>query len=328
MAFTLNAGIPLGSKSGVGYPQLHPRLDAEHNNYHPRNRRNHRNNNLWFCTQFMEWRKYSPYISLIWRNCRLRFDLHGTYSWRSIHIRDNIKGCKSSIISNRNRKRNRYYFYYYILIYILAIGLPSYAEEGETNNTSNPVAAATGNVTNQAVQFQNNGAPSRQNMGPNISCNGPTMTFSPFYMGNHVEPYDYDDFGERVQSSYTKNENWGGQINFMVPLDGSMIEQCKSIAKRHEEKMQLDYELVRALKCAELMGKGFMIRPRTRVYQLCSDVVPIVAFEKEQKERDENPLLQLQYLKKMSSFVPNKSEEKNTQKQFQRFRVFDGTFIK
>ena len=92
--------------------------------------------------------------------------------------------------------------------------------------------------------------------------------------------------------------------------------------------MQLDYELVRALKCAELMGKGFMIRPRTRVYQLCSDVVPIVAFEKEQKERDENPLLQLQYLKKMSSFVPNKSEEKNTQKQFQRFRVFDGTFIK
>ena len=168
--------------------------------------------------------------------------------------------------------------------------MPSYAEEGETNNTSNPVAAATGNVTNQAVQFQNNGAPSRQHMGPNISCNGPTMTFSPFYMGNHVEPYDYEE-DERVQSSYTKNENWGGQINFMFPLDGAMIERCKSIAKRQEEKMQLDYELVRALKCATLMKQGFMLRPKTRVYHLCHDVVPIVAYEKEVKEQESNPLL-------------------------------------
>ena len=80
---------------------------------------------------------------------------------------------------------------------------------------SNPVAAATGNVTNQAVQFQNNGASSRQIYGPNIQCNGSTMTFSPFYMGNHTKPLD-----EFMQpSSYTLAENWGFQINFMVPLD-------------------------------------------------------------------------------------------------------------
>ena len=133
------------------------------------------------------------------------------------------------------------------------------------------MAAATGNVTNQAVQFQNNGAQSRQFFGPNISCNGSTMTFQPFYMGNHTKPFD-----EYMKpSSYTIAENWGFQVNFMVPLDKSGYKQCKEIAKRQEEKMRLDYELVRALKCAELQQKGFTIRPNTRIYHLCSDIVPI-----------------------------------------------------
>ena len=155
--------------------------------------------------------------------------------------------------------------HYYIAVCILSVG-PAFAE-GDTNNSSNPVAAATGNVTNQAVQFQNNGAPSRQNYGPNISCNGSTMTFSPFYMGNDTSPYD--------DEGYVISENWGFQINFSVPLDKRSLEQCREIAKRQEEKMKLDYELVRALKCAELQRQGFTIRPGTRVAFLCQDIVPI-----------------------------------------------------
>jgi hypothetical protein len=164
--------------------------------------------------------------------------------------------------------------YYYIAVCLLTVG-PAFAE-GDTNNSSNPVAAATGNVTNQAVQFQNNGASSRQTYGPNISCNGSTMTFSPFYMGNHTNPYTADeDTRDLYPSSYQLNENWGFQINFMVPLDKRGLEQCRRIAKRQEEKMQLDYELVRALKCAELQRQGFTIRPNTRVAFLCQDIVPI-----------------------------------------------------
>ena len=138
------------------------------------------------------------------------------------------------------------------------------------------MAAATGNVTNQAVQFQNNGAPSRQHYGPNISCNGSTMTFSPFYMGNHTTPFDE----EMVQQTYTVAENWGAQINFMVPLDRRGLKRCLSIAARQEEKMRLDYELVRALKCAELQTKGFMLKPKSRVASMCSDVIPISAYLK------------------------------------------------
>jgi len=93
------------------------------------------------------------------------------------------------------------------------------------------------------------------------------MTVTPFYMGNDSIPYDNE--------SYVKSNNWGAQLSFMVPLDFSTVDRCKSIAKRQEEKLRLDYELVRALKCAELQQKGFTFRPGSRVEQLCNDIVPI-----------------------------------------------------
>ncbi len=96
-------------------------------------------------------------------------------------------------------------------------------------------------------------------------------------MGNHTTPFDE----EMSQQSYTVAENWGFQINFMVPLDGSIVEQCKAIGKRQEEKMRLDYELVRALKCVEIQQKGFMLRPGSRVYHMCQDIVPIAAYKKQ-----------------------------------------------
>ena len=101
------------------------------------------------------------------------------------------------------------------------------------------------------------------------------MQFSPFYMGNDTVPYE--------SNGYVKSNNWGAQINFSVPLDGSMIELCKSIAKKHEQKLRLDYELVRALKCTEIMRAGFTFRPGSRVEVMCHDVVPIVAVNDKEK---------------------------------------------
>ena len=131
-------------------------------------------------------------------------------------------------------------------------------------------------MTNQAVQFQNNGAPSRQYFANNVSCNGATMQLSPFYMGNDTIPTD--------STGYVRNNNFGMQLNFSVPLDGSMIELCKSIAKKHEQKLRLDYELVRALKCTEIMKAGFMFRSGSRVEVLCHDVIPIVANDKKESD--------------------------------------------
>ena len=101
------------------------------------------------------------------------------------------------------------------------------------------------------------------------------MQFSPFYMGNDTIPREPD--------GYVTSNNWGAQINFSVPLDFSMIALCKNIAKKHEQKLRLDYELVRALKCTEIMKNGFMFRPGSRVEVLCHDVVPIVAVNDKEK---------------------------------------------
>ena len=103
------------------------------------------------------------------------------------------------------------------------------------------------------------------------------MTFQPFYMGNHTNPYGpNEDTGLMEPTSYTLAENWGFQVNFMVPLDKSGYKQCKAIAKRQEEKMKLEYEITRAHKCADLMKKGFMYRPGTPMSKVCQDIVPIV----------------------------------------------------
>ena len=149
---------------------------------------------------------------------------------------------------------------------------PAYAE-GDTNLTSAPTTQAVGTVNNQAVQFQNNGAPSRQHFRNGTSCNGSTMTFSPFYMGNDTTPMDPE--------GYVVNHNWGFQVNLMVPLDGGMVERCKSIARRVEERQRLDYALLRAGKCAALQKDGFTFRPGSRFEHLCSDIVPIVSVLKD-----------------------------------------------
>ena len=180
---------------------------------------------------------------------------------------DHNKGSRDNR-NNINRQNNRNRIYYQLLLYLCTIGTPVFAED---TNVSNPVAAATGNVTNQAVQFQNNGAQSRQYYGANISCNGSTMTFQPFYMGNHSKPFD-----EFMQpSGYTLAENWGFQINFMVPLDKSGYKQCKEMAEMRYNTMKLEYEITRASKCADLQRKGFTYRPGTEMSKVCQDIVPI-----------------------------------------------------
>ena len=152
MVFTLPTDITHGSKSRISNPKLHPGFDEQYNTNNPRNSGGNNHHNIWVRIKQMVWRECNTYFSNIWRISRFRFSIHPTYSWRSLYVRNNNKGSESGVISNRNRKRNRHYFYHGLLISLLSIA-PVRANEGETNNTSNPVAAATGNVTNQAVQF-------------------------------------------------------------------------------------------------------------------------------------------------------------------------------
>ena len=221
MDTTLSSVITRSCKSKHSYAPVYNRVDAEYNHNTTNNRRGGGSRYQRFSVFHLQW--YKHYCNRCWRYWTRRYSIHTDkqcsglgstdYNQRSRHNRN-----------NNNRQNNRHRQYYYVLLYLLSITAPAFAE-GETHNNSNPVAAATGNVTNQAVQVQNNGAQSRQFFGPNISCNGSTMTFQPFYMGNHTKPLD-----EFMQpTSYTLAENWGFQINFMVPLDKSGYKQCKEM---------------------------------------------------------------------------------------------------
>ena len=280
MANSTYSTLSFSSKGKSNNTAVHPREHASYHNHDTGNNRNYRPRGIWrYLQQLVRYQR-----STQWKHCRSEHNLLSTHSRRAISTRDCDKASRSS---RTDRHRSSYYnkLHYYLALGILSISNPAMAE---VYNNAAPTSTATGNVTNQAVQFQNNGAPSRQNYGSGISCNGATMTFSPFYMGNHINPYSEKENMEGLYpSSYQLNENWGFQVNFMVPLDRKGLQQCRRIAKRQEEKMRLDHELVRALKCAELQQKGFTFRPETRVAHLCSDVVPIQALlpPKPQKKR-------------------------------------------
>ncbi len=52
-------------------------------------------------------------------------------------------------------------------------------------------------------------------------------------MGNDTQPQSED--------GYVISENWGFQLNFMIPLNRDSINQCLDIAARQEEKMQIRF---------------------------------------------------------------------------------------
>ena len=260
--------------SKPSYTRLYPRQYERNHHYYADCDGSSQSESLWRRTQELV-RNWSDSL---WRHNGFHHHFLTNKRWRRLSARcyNQISGYTnwfSSIGRYRHNKNHKHKRYHYLLIGLLTVGcMPAYAED-DVYNTSAPESTATGNVTNQAVQFQNNGAPSRQQMGGYngraIACNGATMTFSPFWLASENKPYDPE--------SYSRGWNYGAQLNFMVPLDRETVERCKSIAKRVEQKMRVDYELVRALKCAELMQKGFTLRPGSRVEHMCNDVVPIVS---------------------------------------------------
>jgi len=147
------------------------------------------------------------------------------------------------------------------------------AQQAPSNtNIAGPTASATGNVTNQAVQVLQ-GPYSTNTYGAGVSCQGPTMSVSPFILGNMNGSKD-----PATYQSYTGNG--GISMGFNFPLDGSLQEICKERAKveikrqnAEADKARLDFELVRLLKCGEAIKSGITFHPDSPYAKICSDVV-------------------------------------------------------
>lgn len=81
-----------------------------------------------------------------------------------------------------------------------------------------------------------------------------------------------------------RSGNYGVQVGFSVPLDGSITEMCKDLVRRQLERERLSYELSRAVKCSELLDKGYTIRPDSDLHVLCGHIVSISAWRRTQQE--------------------------------------------
>lgn len=176
---------------------------------------------------------------------------------------------------DRSHYRNTIVHKLSISLYSIGVFLSgtALAQSNPSNtNIAGPSASATGNVTNQAVQVLQ-GPYAVNTYGSGVSCQGPTLSVSPFLVGNTS--------GSQDPKYYTTfNGNAGISLGFNVPLDGSLQELCKERARTEirrqgaeADKARLDFELVRLLKCGEAYKAGIMFHPDSPYYKICADVV-------------------------------------------------------
>ena len=176
---------------------------------------------------------------------------------------------------DRKNYYNRFYNKLNLCLYSIAILLSgtAFAQSAPSNtNIAGPSASATGNVTNQAVQVLQ-GPYAVNTFGSGVSCQGPTMSVSPFVLGNLNGGAD-----PSVYQSHSGNA--GISLGFNFPLDGSLSEICKARAKveiarqqAEADKARLDFELVRLLKCGEAYKAGVSFHPKSPYHKICADVV-------------------------------------------------------
>jgi len=159
------------------------------------------------------------------------------------------------------------------LLLTLTSSTKSKAQQVPSNtNIAGPSASATGSVVNQAVQVLQ-GPYATNTYGAGISCQGPTMSLAPFALGS-------TNYSQDPSSFQTYNANFGFSMGFNFPLDGSLTELCKQrvrteIERQESEvsKSRLDFELVRSLKCLEIIKSGGFFHPESPYGKICADIV-------------------------------------------------------
>jgi len=155
-----------------------------------------------------------------------------------------------------------------LLLLCLSLVSSQVKAEGDTNVQAQPNAVGNSSIINQNMNI-NNGMTGKQQFG-NLVCSQPTMALTPFYTGNDAQ-------GEET---YSINEGWGVQMSFMIPLgDNQTCNELSKVklelAKEELNKQVHDKQLVRVLKCSQLHASGYMINPKSEFAYICSDVINI-----------------------------------------------------
>ena len=233
-----------------GDAQFHDWHRQQHHQYQPDGCGDYPNRNVWWCSILGQWFQRHA----IWR-LGSSGNVHGDRSNFGLQLQPS-KPVGGHYSNARHRPHHHHHVYRAVVVCVLAIAP---AAASEITNVAAPQATSSGSVTNQAVQI-NQGSYNNQSFGGGLTCSGPTLVFTPFFIGSSI------------YHQASGNANYGFQMSFSVPLDREAVSLCKDMARAKLSKERLDYELVRVLKCAELLNSGYAIREQSPFAVLCADV--------------------------------------------------------
>ena len=197
----------------------------------------------------------------------------------------------------------------YLLILLIGANNFLYNSKAETvggvSATANPVANSSGSVTNQAIQVLQ-GPYITNTYGGGVSCQGPTLNFTPFLTGLHSfkTPYEeyYDDpvydtstnedgtlanpgdilytMPTRTGQKQNSNVSLGLSATLSVPLDRRLQRGCIKAATTQTNLNQqllankrLDFEMARLKHCGEQTKLGVTFHPKSPYASICADIV-------------------------------------------------------
>jgi hypothetical protein len=140
---------------------------------------------------------------------------------------------------------------------------------------ANPQATSSGSVSNNAVQVLN-GPYITNSYGGGVQCQSPTLTITPFITTSQT--------GQGQPNTASNSNSWtfnpGISATISVPLSTRAGNNCQIAATAHTArvqaetaKAQLDFELVRLLRCGEAIQRGIYFHPDSPYASVCADVV-------------------------------------------------------
>ena len=212
------------------------------------------------------------------RRSRTRHNLYSSHSRCSDSVLSDNTGTGSgnthnSRTNDSNRVGNKFNLRLYsvvcLTLALTATATPALAEATGNNIIANPQATSSGQAVNQAIQVTGTNN-FQQTYGGGIQCQTSTLAVSPF----SIQGWTYPD-------AYTSNDV-GVAATVSFPLDGGAVELCKEAARTQiarqqaeADKAALDYNIVRALKCSELIRGGAFLHPSSPYAGLCQDVIAL-----------------------------------------------------
>ena len=209
-----------------------------------------------------------------------QLQLHNYKSRGSISVHDDLPRSRCNKPdcnpkNNGNYISNRHYKYLHsvkalcLSVLTAVVTAPAHAADvGGVSATANPIANSSGSVTNQAIQVLQ-GPYITNTYGGGISCQGPTMNFTPYithaendkdpFETFYMEPqYDNRDFEGRLVEVQKNVKNWPWESWYD---DRTYVNAEGQTVRAYEDGQDM------TIRVMEMQGDGVPDNPGSQLWQ-------------------------------------------------------------